>query len=58
MKKWVAEAVPLKEVAGIGIHAGAHGFMIENVGQFTVSMVEGIEESEIFKRTVRDLSYH
>jgi hypothetical protein len=33
--------LPFKEVAGIGIHAGAHGFMIENVAQFSVEIVEG-----------------
>jgi hypothetical protein len=31
---------PFKEVADIGIHAGAHGFMIENVAQFTVATIE------------------
>jgi hypothetical protein len=31
---------PFKEVATIGIHAGAHGFMIENVAQFSVAIVE------------------
>ncbi len=31
---------PFKEVADIGIHAGAHGVMIEHVAQFTVATVE------------------
>ena len=31
---------PFKEVTDIGIHAGAHGFMIQNVAQFTVATVE------------------
>lgn len=31
---------PFQEVAEIGIHAGAHGFMIENVCQFSVGIVE------------------
>ena len=31
---------PFKEVADIGIHAGAHGFMIENVANFSVDIIE------------------
>jgi hypothetical protein len=31
---------PFSEVAAIGIHAGKHGFMIENVSEFVVETFE------------------
>ena len=31
---------PFKEVGALGIHSGPHGFMIENVAEFSVTTVE------------------
>lgn len=33
---------PFREVAAIGIHAGKHGFMIENVSEFVVEVFEDL----------------
>lgn len=35
---------PFGEVAAIGIHAGRHGFMIENVSEFIVEVFEELPE--------------
>lgn len=36
---------PFTEVAAIGVHAGTHGFMIENVSEFVVEIFEELSDT-------------
>ncbi len=43
-------AAPFAEVSAIGVHAGKHGFMIENVNTFVVEVFEELPETAIKPR--------
>ena len=36
---------PFREVSALGIHAGRHGFMIENVSRFVVEIFEEVSKA-------------
>ena len=44
---------PFREVSALGIHAGRHGFMIENVSRFVVEIFEEVPDTAT-DRALRD----